>query len=153
MKITFVCRDNLTRSLTAEFCLRDYLQKNKINDVEVDSVALEIKDYEKIYDYHLQIMKKLGIDSFFKPRKKADAEHLKRFGVVIAMDTYIQERLFDEFGVNSLLFNEVYCGKKTSVKIDWQKDEEGIKKELENFVYYLKESMPSFLENLRNRIK
>lgn len=153
MKILFVCKDNLTRSLTAEFCLRDYLQKNNITNIEVASAALEIRDFEKTYDYHLQIMKKFGINYFIKPRKKVTSEYTKKFDIVIAMDTVIQEKLKNSFGVKSLLFNEVSHSKRTSVKIDWKKDEKGIKEELKSMVYYLKKSIPSFLENLHKKIK
>ena len=38
-KIIFVCTGNAFRSMTAEKCAKDYLKKNKITNIRIDSAA------------------------------------------------------------------------------------------------------------------
>ena len=47
LKILFVCKGNIFRSVTAEYSLRKYLFDNNINDVIVSSAGIEAKK-EKI---------------------------------------------------------------------------------------------------------
>jgi protein-tyrosine-phosphatase len=61
--VCFVCSDNLGRSVTAEYCLRDYLEQSGITDIAVSSAgtnahsditgfSLRHFDELKAYGYH-----------------------------------------------------------------------------------------------------
>lgn len=61
MNIMFVCTDNFTRSVIAEFCMKDFLNKNNIDNFEVTSSGVransDISQYSRL---HFSIMEEFG---------------------------------------------------------------------------------------------
>jgi protein-tyrosine-phosphatase len=64
MNILFVCTDNYTRSVIAEFCLRDYLKETNNTAITVASAGIRANsDISKYSGIHFSIMNEMGNDT------------------------------------------------------------------------------------------
>jgi len=116
MKILFICTDNYCRSVTAEYCLRDYLVKNNIKGVEVSSAGIDANSDTTGYSFaHFEEMKKWGIDATGHHRRQVTEELLKDADFVIIFD-FKQKDFFDKYFINKvILFNELYLGEEKAL--------------------------------------
>ena len=86
-KILFICFGNMCRSPMAEYLCRK-IYKDKF---EVDSAGL-IKN-KRISQGTLQILKEMGIDASNHKPKVVNKEMMKKFDLIIAMDSYVFNEL------------------------------------------------------------
>lgn len=107
-KILFVCTDNFGRSVIAEYCLKDYLQKHQIDNMEVSSAGTNASSNTSGFSVaHIGELKKLGIDVKID-RIQLTKALADQSNLIICFDepnkTWIKENL----DLNIPLFNEAY---------------------------------------------
>ncbi len=163
IRVLFVCTGNVFRSMTAEKCLKDYLARNGIRDIEADSAGIAPipqqprRETVERLAYH-------GIEAAHHRYKGINQELLERNDLVIAMNLDHQARLNEAFGVDAPLFNEVAYGKSEGV-LDFEEhdsgirslgapeDEEKIREYASYVVDYIYDSMPAIVEGIRGRVR
>lgn len=107
-QILFVCKDNFGRSITAEYCLRDYLQKNHIDNIEVTSAGTNAdSDSTGFSVAHIAELKKLGIDAGIH-RTQLTKELADKSDVIICFDEPNQKWIKENINLDVPLFNEIY---------------------------------------------
>jgi diadenosine tetraphosphate (Ap4A) HIT family hydrolase/protein-tyrosine-phosphatase len=152
-KILFVCTGNIFRSLSAKYCLEDYIRKNDIKDIIVNSAGT-IAGNEAINPIVLSELNALGIDSSKHKQKKLTKKDLEENDLVIAMAQdhvkFINKNFnFDE----SVLFNEVVSGEKTSVLdvneaiSNWHTNKRKSDRYLRKVVRYIHRKTPKLYKN------
>lgn len=112
-RVMFVCTGNVFRSMIAEKCLKDYLKKNKIYDLKIDSSGIS-DSKGNVNKFTFDALKKLKINSFHKP-KKITENLIKKSDLIISMGKNHRQFLIQNFGVNSFLFNELAYRKSTGI--------------------------------------
>lgn len=149
MNILFVCTDNYTRSVIAEFCMRDYLKK--INSTSVHAASAGIRANSDISSYsnaHFGIMKEMGMDISGFKRTQFNDSCFEQYDVVIGMSELHKEYIKQNFNRDIPLFNEVYHGQSTPVNIG-PPDSPDFLKQMTQLVKFFHEAMPAVLGNLK----
>jgi protein-tyrosine-phosphatase len=145
-KVLFVCSDNIGRSLMAEYLLKDYLRKNNRSDIEVSSCGTNANsDISSFCMDHISKLKKMGIDTAEHKRTQLTKDILLGNDVVIAMDETHQTYIKEKYSINVPLYNEVYKGEKTSIRITPPGATGPISKRLLETVDYINESLPALV--------
>ena len=148
MKIMFVCTDNFTRSITAELCLRHYLNEQDMQDIVCASSGTHSNsDVSRLLKDHFERMTELGVDISEFSRLQFSEKFLSEYDVIVAMAKAHQDYIQNEYKERIPLFNEIYKGKEISVVIK-AIDEEEIRAELREMVDYINSAIPRFLEVL-----
>lgn len=93
IKILFVCRRNLTRSIVAEYLLNDYVKKNYINGIIADSAGIEVKKYPNLITTHLTELKKQGINVPLPNCKELTKKLVDENDLIIAMEEGVSKIL------------------------------------------------------------
>lgn len=119
IKVLFVCTGNVFRSLTAEKCLKDYIDKHNIKNIEVDSAGTNPIHYliQEYSNARKMILKRLNFHNIeFKHKyKKINQKLVDNNDIVIAMNTNHQEYILNKFGIEVPLFNEIAHDKSEGV--------------------------------------
>jgi len=151
LTILFVCTGNVFRSLSAEYCLKNYLRRNRIKNIKVSSAGTICKKGK----HPLVIIKKLGeleIKYYLHKQIKVNKNLLKKYNVIISMAIYHKSFLKKKFNIDSILFNELVTGKKTSVNdIDETSSIEEAQSYMKKTVEYIHHSMPILFDNIKNK--
>jgi diadenosine tetraphosphate (Ap4A) HIT family hydrolase/protein-tyrosine-phosphatase len=100
--------------MSAEYCLKQYLRKHKINNVMVSSAGTEAKT-QTAHPATLDILKSYGINPKKHIQRKLNKELLKGQDVIIAMAKNHQDFILKHFKLKVPLYNEVAFNKKTSI--------------------------------------
>lgn len=149
LNILFVCTDNFTRSVIAEFCMKDYLSRNNIESMQVASAGIRANSNISMYStLHFEIMQSMEIDTSDFKRTPLELEHFDEYDLVIGMSELHREYINKEFNKTIPLFNEIYNGSSKPVNIgppDRVDLKEGMKKLVEYFYY----AMPNVYENIQ----
>lgn len=150
MNILFVCTDNFTRSVIAEFCTKSYLEKINNTSVQIASAGIransDISRYSKV---HFHIMDGMGIDtSDFKRTQFAESCFYK-FDVIIGMSELHKEFIKQRYNRDISLFNEVYNGQQTPVHIG-APDHVIFLEQMNQLVMYIHNAVPSVISNLES---
>lgn len=154
-KILFVCTGNIFRSLTAKYCLMDYMKRKGISDTIINSagtigkkVDIDPVLYESLMD--------LGIDpSGHEPRKLARKDLLEN-DIVIVMAQSHADFIKKKFGFDNVtLFNSIAKGEDTSVlDVNDAVKDPGNRREVEryikNTVGYIYKRTPALYMHLDN---
>lgn len=150
MRILFLCTDNYTRSVIAEFCLINYIQTKHINGIEVASAGFNSNsDISKFSNVHFKRMNELGIDTSNFVRNQFREQFFQEFDVIIAMGKEHKEYVKQNFGRTISLFNEVYKNEVSSLVVP-PPDKKGYKNEIKNMVDYINDAVPMLLEKVKN---
>ena len=158
MKILFICSGNVFRSMTAEYCLKDYLEKNTIQGVNVSSAGTHFRD-EKGNAIIIEELMQFGIDASKHKRRNVTKEILEKANLIVAMARYHQVFLKESLGFESVLFNEVCYGVKTSIDDNWEavsdyeSNKDADRTYIKGIVDYIHDSTPKFAENFKKFIK
>jgi len=147
--ILFVCTQNIFRSLSAEYSLKNYMYKNGINKFVVQSAG--IKAYpERPYPWTISKLQSFGINVDNHEQTKVDCDVLKQSDIIICMTKDHRDFIEKKFGCKSYLFNEIAYGKKTSLLDDCEvmNMEMSLQEFVESTVQYIYEAMPHVYENL-----
>jgi protein-tyrosine phosphatase len=149
MKVLFVCTDNFTRSVIAEFCLRDYLIKNNITSLTVSSSGIRAdSDISKYSRIHFEIMEGMGIDTSMFKRTMFRKDFFETFDVIIGMSDLHRDHIKEQYGREIKLFNEIYDGSSKPVNIG-APDSEDFYDQMKGLIEYFNNAMPQLLKNLQ----
>jgi protein-tyrosine phosphatase len=149
MNILFVCTDNFTRSVIAEFCMRDYLGRNNVNSISVSSAGVRANsDISGYSDIHFEIMKDIGIDISGFKRTMFDENCFNSFDYIIGMSNLHLDFIKEKYGRDILLFNEVLDGSNTPVQVG-EPDSEGFHAQMRELVEYINSAMPKLIDRLK----
>ena len=153
-KILFVCTGNIFRSLSAEYCCKDFVSKNLIADIEISSAGI-IANPQPILPVLKEQLLSRGIDPSPHIQRKLTQEIINQNDLIVAMAKNHQYAIWDTFGIHAPLFNEICYDKDTSVDDICEKEWYGTK-EFEEDVYaiqtakYIHDSMELFIANYKN---
>src|SRR5690606_1110255 len=149
----FVCTDNFTRSVIAEFCLRDYLKNNNIHSISVASAGIRAdSDISKYSNLHFEIMTELGIDTTDFKRTMFTEESFAEYDVIIGMSPLHVNFIKDQFGKEIALFNELLDGSRVPVQVG-APDSEGFREQMKGLVEYIHSAMPRLVNKMLERSK
>lgn len=148
MNILFVCTDNFTRSVIAEFCMKDYLKKTNNARVIVASAGIransDISRYSKI---HFNIMGEMGIDTSAFKRMQFDETCFENFHVIIGMSDLHRDYIKQQYNRDIHLFNELFNGQPTPVNIG-SPDSVDFVEQMNQLVVYVNIAIPYLLRNI-----
>lgn len=148
MNILFVCTDNFTRSVIAEFCMKDYLQKTNNTSVKVASAGIRANsDISKYSTIHFNIMNELGIDTSEFERIQFDESCFNKYELIIGMSELHKEYIKQQYNRDIRLFNEVYSGQQTAVNIR-EPNNEHFFAQMKQLVNYINKAIPTLLSNV-----
>src|SRR3989344_4575946 len=111
LKILFVCTGNVFRSLSAEYCLKDYLKKHNIKNVIVESAGIICKK-ENPNPTTIKTLKDFGINISNHKQIKVNEKLLKKYDIIISMAQNHYDFLKENFNINYfyLLFSNFING-------------------------------------------
>ena len=144
--------------MAAEYCLKDYLEKNKIKGINVSSAGTHFG-----YDHANAVIEEelmhFGIDASKHEKRNVTKEILEEADLIVAMAGYHQVFLKESLGFESVLFSEVCYGVKRSVDDNWEAisnyktDKTANREYIKNTVDFIHDSIPKFAENFKKFIK
>lgn len=155
-KILFVCTGNIFRSVAAEYCLRDYLEKEGVKNVVIKSAGT-MKFKQVNHPLVLKTLSSLGIDARRHKQVKLNKKMLYKQDLVVAMAKDHQDFIKKEFGLDTPLFNELALKKSVSILDvcdavpDYKINQEAFEKHIDVTVRYIHEMIPKIKEELVNR--
>ncbi|WP_199621234.1 arsenate reductase/protein-tyrosine-phosphatase family protein [Paenibacillus alkalitolerans] len=153
MRILFVCTDNFTRSITAEFCLKDYLKKNQLNDISVTSAGIRANsDISKYSKLHFKILEEKGIDTTDWTRTPFTKKCFEQYDLIIGMSELHKNFIKKEYNRDIPLFNEIYKGENSPVNIGTP-DNENFEQQMRSLVQYFDDAMPELIRNISKKYK
>ncbi|QYR19111.1 pyridoxamine 5'-phosphate oxidase family protein [Paenibacillus sp. sptzw28] len=149
MKLLFLCTDNYTRSVIAEFCLRDYLLRSNIDDVVVHSAGIsagsEIGHYS---DLHFSIMNEMNIDTSSFTRMQFDEICFNEYDFIIGMSIRHKEYIKLTYNRDIPLFHEIMSGTLQSVEVSAPGSVQ-FAEQMRRLVQMFYDSMPQFVNLVR----
>ncbi|MGY3717438.1 DUF2785 domain-containing protein [Sutcliffiella cohnii] len=150
MNILFVCTDNFTRSVVAEFCLKHYIKENNIDSIKVASAGVRANsDTSKYSSIHFDRMKELNIDTSSFKRTPFKHEFFEHYDFIIAMGIEHKKYLEETYGKKIHLFNEILLGEETSLVVPPPDKDGKYLLEINKMVDTLHEAMPLFVVKLK----
>ncbi|QHE51780.1 low molecular weight phosphatase family protein [Pontibacillus sp. HMF3514] len=150
--VLFVCTDNFTRSVTAEFSLKHYLNKNGIQDVIVESAGFKAdSDLSKFSTTHFAHLAELGISTSQHTRIPFQQNFLHDYDLIIAMGDEHQDYLTNEYNYRAPLFNEVCLNESTSIRVPAPGGNEDVEQALRKMVDYIHQHTPRVYEHMRKK--
>jgi protein-tyrosine phosphatase len=151
LKLLYVCTDNFTRSIIAEFCTRDYLKKVNIDGIEVASAGIRAySDVSKYSDIHFNIMSDKNIDISGFRRTQFTKELFEVFDLIIGMSELHKDYVYQEYKREIPLFNELFNGSKKSVNVG-APNSQNFYNEMTELVDYIYDAVPPVLKNIEKR--
>lgn len=108
MKIIFVCTGNTCRSPLAEYIMRDYCKKNKIN-IEVESRGLACSNGKSISENSYKALLEIGIDASLHQSQSFTLRDLFDADIIVAMTKGHKDALIYHFNANEKVktFDEI----------------------------------------------
>jgi protein-tyrosine-phosphatase len=150
MRILFVCTDNIGRSVTAEYCLKDYLAKHNIDGVDVASAGTHAdSDMTGFSMAHFPKLMKLGIDASGHKRRQLSQELVDCADKIVVFDNSHQGWIRQKFGLNVPLYNEIYINESTEIRVSGPELKGTSDDRMIQLVDYIYSSTPTFWENLK----
>ncbi|MEF3353951.1 hypothetical protein PV403_12235 [Paenibacillus sp. GYB006] len=150
MNVLFLCTDNYTRSVIAEFCAKDYLKTNHITDITVASAGIRASsDISSYSDLHFQVMRDMDIDVSQFKRTQFGERSFEDYDFIIGMSELHRDFVRKEYNRDIYLFNEVYKSQNTPVNIG-APDEEGFDQKMRELIQYFNNAIPVVIKNIKN---
>lgn len=117
-RVVFICTDNVSRSVIAEYCLRDYLQRHRIDGFSVASAGTNAaSDTSSFSMAHLAELRRLGIDASGHRRTQLTGEMTRDADLLIAMADNHQDWIREHCGLEVPLFSELSSGEAVSIRV------------------------------------
>ncbi|MFD2611603.1 arsenate-mycothiol transferase ArsC [Paenibacillus gansuensis] len=152
MKILFVCTDNYTRSVIAEYCMKDYLKGRNNTSVNVASAGIRAtSDISNYSNAHFGIMHEMGIDTTGFTRTQFKESFFEEYDVIIGMSELHKEHLRQSYNKNILLFNEVLNGGTTPVNIGHPNSPTFLE-DMKQLIIFFREAIPIVLQKINMNI-
>lgn len=131
--------------------MRDYIRKNQIEGVKVCSAGIRANSDVSTYStLHFDLMNELGIDTsefertMFTPRFGSDPS------CVIGMSELHREYIKRHFDYEIALFNELYSGQSTPVKVG-APSEPDFPEQMKRLIIYIQAAIPDVLAAVLHR--
>jgi predicted SAM-dependent methyltransferase/protein-tyrosine-phosphatase len=135
--------------VTAEFCLKHYLNKNRIADVTVCSAGLKsTSDLSGYSDVHFERMKELDIDTSTFKRLQFEESFLEAYDFIVAMGMEHREYILKQYGKKVLLFNEISKMEESSIVVPPPDKDGHYLAEIRKMVDAIYHAMPEFVKKL-----
>lgn len=148
-KILFVCTDNFGRSVIAEYCFRDYLQKNHIDDIKVASAGTNASsDTTGFSIKHLDELKKFGIEAKIK-RIQLTQELAKEADLIICFDQANQSWIKENLNLDVPLFNQVYKKENTPISCKEYPENLTLDEKMPKIADYIYQATPALWANIK----
>ncbi len=156
--VLFVCTGNVFRSMSANYCLKDFLQKHKITNILTDSAGT-IANKEPIAIAVKEKFKELGIDISKHKQKKLNNKMFKSNVFVIAMAKSHKSFIKKNFNKNVPLFMELCYGLDVSlpdvedVIKNWETEPKLVDKYEKETVQFIHNSIPILFSKLIDQLE
>jgi|SRR6185503_8158946 len=155
--ILFVCTANIFRSVSAEYCFKQYLSDHNITGWKVGSAGTTGEKYDM--DPSLsEALASCGVGNITHTQRKLSKEILDDYDIVVGMAQNHIDFLASEFGYkNALLFDTLAIRKDTSVMDvdddvpDWRNNHAGFVEKVKNTVSHIHENTPGLFQNASER--
>jgi len=117
IKILFVCTGNIFRSVSNHYCLKDYLIKHKINDIEVASAGVDTHEKNSFPESIYGTLKKWGINADKHKQQQINKKIYEWADLIIVM-TPLQKKIIEKkFGKRHVvLYKDILYGKTLTLK-------------------------------------
>ncbi len=110
--ILFVCTGNVFRSMSAELLLKKHLQEKGIK-LKVASAGITAKK-QSIHSIVKEELEKLDVDHSKHKQRKVTKRILASSDLIVSMARVHQDYLKEKYNKDSVIFNEIAFGKKSS---------------------------------------
>nr|WP_240948530.1 hypothetical protein [Bacillus sp. RO1] len=148
----FLCTDNFTRSVTAEYCMKHFLKQNNITNIIVASAGFKANsDLSSFSDIHFDRMRQLNIRTEGFSRTQFHQKLIGEFDVIIGMGKEHRDYILQEYNEKIYLFNEIYKGDESSLTVPPPDQNGNYLVKITDMVDYINEAIPLLVRNL-NRI-
>lgn len=148
-KIIFVCTDNIGRSIIAEYCAKDYLQKHKISNIQVMSAGTDSNsDISGFSMIHFDKLKEMGINASGHKRVQLTKEMANSADLIIAMDRFHQEWVKQKFGIEAPLFNQIYKKEDADIRVSPPGAAGAIDERMIKVFNYICDAIPVVIEKI-----
>ncbi|WP_166242655.1 hypothetical protein [Paenibacillus turpanensis] len=148
MHILFLCTDNFTRSIIAEYCLKHYIEKHSLDQIAVSSAGIRAtSDVSKYSKVHFEILKDMGIDASSWGRTPFQDSFFEKYDFIIGMSELHREYIREHYQKDIYLFNELYKRQTAPVNIG-SPDSEDFEEQMKLLVNYIHDAMPELVNNI-----
>lgn len=157
--VLFVCTANVFRSMSAEKFLKNYLEKNDIKDIRVDSAAIAYSPLNIIERPVKEALDEYKIDTRKHQAKQLTRELLEKSDVIVAMAKNHKDFIENNTKKKVYYFNELAKEGKTPVddlceKItDYKNKEEESRKYLKDTIRYIHDKTPTVYQSIKEMTK
>lgn len=132
--------------MSAEYCLKDYLKKNKIQDYEVSSAGTGLINIGPL-PQTIHALKNKGIDATAHKKRPITEKLIKKQDLIICMAEDHQKIIKEKYGLKTFLFNDLAKNKKTSVQ-DIMLSDENKEQKIKKTVNQIHQDTPKIHEKL-----
>ncbi|OQB06250.1 MAG: phosphotyrosine-protein phosphatase [bacterium ADurb.Bin212] len=149
LSICFLCTDNVGRSIVAEYCLRNYLTKNNIKEINVSSAGTDAaSDTSSFSMAHVDEMKKMGINASKHARIQMNQNIVNNTDLIICMDSWHQTWLKEHYGIDAPLFNEIYNKESSSIRVSDPEQKTSLDNRMIEITHYINNAIPQLVNNI-----
>ena len=155
ISVLFLCTDNFTRSVTAEFCLTDYLIKRDIKSIQVASAGTNAaSDVSGFITSHFERMRERGFDTSRFKRTQFEESFFDTYDLIVGMGPEHRDYIKQKYNRTILLLNDILRDEKYNSIVNIQTDDLfEFSVRLRHMVDYLYDAMPRFVEDMVIRKK
>jgi len=158
VKILFVCTGNVFRSMSGDYCLKNYLKKKNIKGFKISSAGTHAKN-QKIAKETQKTLLSLGINVKKHKQRRINQKIYNENDLIIAMAEDHKEFIEKRFGKEKVvLFKEILYGKKISLRDlneeipNWVEDQKADEEYERYVVKYIHKNIPRLYERLERYI-
>ena len=141
MRILFVCTGNIFRSLTAEYCLKQLLEKNHVRNITVESAGLSAVP-QPVQSVVAKTLHAYGIDFSRHVQRRLNESIINNADVIVAMAKNHQQFIKTHYHIDAPLFNELAYGVQASVR--------DVDEAIPNYLTNAKEANPFFMMTVKH---
>jgi len=145
--------------MSAEYCLKHYLEKNNIEGLEVASAGTGAIP-QKMNPIVKATLLSLGINPTKHKQRQIQKKHFDKYDLVVAMHKNHLKFIKEHFGKEVPLFDEICYGKKVSIMdcndefmSNYRDYIDEVNSYIEYTVKFINNSMPKFVKNVKNFVK
>ncbi len=121
IEVIFVCTGNLFRSISAEYALKNYLDKIEGKTLSVKSCGIKLGATVYNPEVRSALADVISLVSIHHPvDSKVYLNDFSENIVLISMAKEHKDYIFDTYGLKSILFNEIVFKDSSDIKDVWE---------------------------------